>query len=49
MTACRSEDKKSANVRAAAAEEQEDGEVQMAVPVAQAAPGMPLCLTPQHI
>ena len=40
MTACRSEDKKRAGVPAA--EEQEDGEVQMAPPAAQAASGMPI-------
>lgn len=39
---CRSEGRKDAPVPAAAPEEQEDGEVQMAAPVAQAAPGMPV-------
>lgn len=46
MTVCRSEEKKNASVRAAP-EEQEDGEVQMALPVAQAAPGMPTCPPPK--
>ena len=34
---------------AAAPEEQEDGEVQMAAPVAQTAPGMKICLTHHHV
>ena len=48
-TVCRSEGKKDAPVPAAAPEEQEDGEVQMAAPVAQTAPGMTVCLTHHHV
>ena len=47
LSGCRSESRKDAPVPAAP-EEQEDGEVQMAAPLTQAASGIPLCLPQRH-
>lgn len=49
LIVCRSEGRKEVPVPAAAPEEQEDGEVQMATPVAQTAPGTQVCLAHHHV